>query len=325
MTSLTGSRTAMARGADLFSSSRRQNSSRYFVPAQDEGDHGVNFFGGQGIAPACHERASAAKCDGASQFVGGFLADKWIVQGGRDACAESIRAVGLLQPIIVRRTHDGYELIAGERRWRASQKAELQEVPVIVVEAADRQSLEIALIENLQREDLNVLEEAEGYQVLADRFAMTQEQISQRVGKARASVANAMRLLALPPAVRQALADGRIQAGHAKALLALPLPDEQILLAQRIIKEHLSVRNLEKLVQKALRSPKKPRVSRVDVPASHLTYLSDKLHRHFGTSIRLASCRTYANGKKARGSIMIDFYSGDDLDRILGLLGLTES
>jgi len=238
--------------------------------------------------------------------------------------ALSIKEHGVLQPLLVRAVGNGYALIAGERRLRAAGEAGLKEVPVNVVTATDSDSMQMALVENLQRADLNVLEEAEGYHVLATKFSMTQEQIAVRVGKARASVTNTMRLLDLAPEVKQLLNTGELTAGHAKALLGLTIAEEQVLYGRRTIKENLSVRNLEKLIQKAARVPRKPRASRDDIPTSHVSYLSDKLHQHFGTSIRLISSRTLANGKKARGYLEVDFYSNDDLTRILDLMGIRE-
>ena len=237
--------------------------------------------------------------------------------------SESIKRHGVLQPLLVRTTPGGFELIAGERRLRASIAAGLLEVPAVVMNVPDGESLEMALIENLQRENLNAIEEAEGYKVLANRFNLTQEQIADRVGKARASVANSLRLLALPPEVKQMVSNGELSAGHAKALVGLELADEQLLYARRAVKENLSVRNLEKLVEKAKSAPRKQRASRDDIPVTHLKALSDKLHHHFGTNIRIEPSRTYANGKKAKGLIEIDFYSNEDLDRILSLLGIS--
>ncbi|MCK5850757.1 MAG: ParB/RepB/Spo0J family partition protein [Kiritimatiellae bacterium] len=235
---------------------------------------------------------------------------------------ESIKTKGVLQPLLVRPSGKKYELIAGERRFRAAKAAGLTDVPVIVVDVDDNESLEIALIENLQREDLGILEEAEGYQALADKFDMTQEQIAGRVGKARATVTNAMRLLMLPDEIKTMLSSGDLSAGHAKVLIGLEIPDEQILLARRCAAENLSVRNLERLAKKIKQAPRKPRSVRADIPTNHLTYLSDKLHSHFGTSIRINPSRTFANGKKGKGKIEIDFYSNEDLDRILHLLGV---
>jgi len=235
---------------------------------------------------------------------------------------QSVKERGVLQPLLVRPFGAEYELIAGERRLRAALEAGLTEVPVIVMSAADGEALELALIENLQRQDLNVLEEAEAYRLLAEQFNLTQEQIAVRVGKARASVANTMRLLSLPAEVQQLLATNQLSPGHAKVLIGLEIPEEQILYAQRAVKENLSVRNLEKLIAKAKRPPRKPRAARTDIPPTHLAAISDKLHAHFGTSVRITPCRTYANGTKGKGTIEIDFFSNDDLDRILALLGV---
>jgi ParB family chromosome partitioning protein len=235
----------------------------------------------------------------------------------------SIKEHGVLQPLLVRPDGDGYELIAGERRLRASTAAGLTKVPVIVMNATDGDSLELALIENLQRENLNVLEEAEGYRELAVEFNLTQEEIADRVGKARASVTNALRLLTLPDEVKSMLADERLSRGHAKALLSLEIEKEQVLIARRAVQDGLSVRNLEKLIQRTKATPRKPRAAKPDLPASHVGYLSDQLHSHFGTSVRITPCRTYANGKKGKGSIEIDFFSNDDLDRLLTLLGIS--
>jgi len=236
----------------------------------------------------------------------------------------SVRERGVIQPLLVRRVEDRYELIAGERRLRAAQAAELRQVPVIVMDVPDREALELALIENLQREDLNLIEEAEGYRALSDKFEMTQEQIAQRVGKARATVANALRLLELSDPVKQLLAENRLSAGHAKVLLGLGIPHEQELLAARCVKEDLSVRALETLVEKARRSPRKRRAAKSDVPENHLQYLADRLHEHLGTTVRIVPCRTLANGKKLKGAIEIDYFSSDDLDRLLVLLGVAD-
>lgn len=236
----------------------------------------------------------------------------------------SIKRTGVLQPLMVRSVADGYELISGERRLRAATGAGLAEVPVMVKTVSDVESLEQALIENLLRKDLNIIEEGAGYQKLTDEFDLTQEQIAERVGKARATVANAMRVLVLPDEVKKAIVAGELSPGHAKLLAGLEIPEERVLLARRALQEGLSVRNLEKLIQKTRRTARKPRASKEDVPATHIAYLSDKLHKYFGTNIRISSCRTLANGKKMPGSIDIVYYSSDDLDRILDLLGLAE-
>jgi ParB family chromosome partitioning protein len=235
----------------------------------------------------------------------------------------SVKEHGILQPLLVRPDGEGsYELIAGERRLRAATGAGLKSVPVIVLNATDGDSLELALIENLQRENLNVIEEAEGYQQLAVEFNLTQEEIADRMGKARASITNALRLLALPDEIRAMLSAERISRGHAKALLAVAIEKEQILLARRVVSEGLSVRDLEKIIKRLQAPQRKPRAAKPDLPGSHVSYLSDQLHAHFGTSVRVTPCRTYANGKKGKGYIEIDFYSNEDLDRVLALMGI---
>lgn len=236
----------------------------------------------------------------------------------------SVREHGVLQPLLVRAGADGFELIAGERRLRAAREAGLADVPVIVTDADDEESLALALIENLQREDLNIIDEAEGYRTLADQFGLTQEQIAQRVGKARATVANALRMLALPAELRQLVSDGALSLGHAKVLLGVEIAEEQIRFGQLAATEGISVRELERRIEKTHRAPRRPRVSRSDVPQDHLRYLSDRLHGLFGTSVRIQPSKTYANGKKGKGSIEIDFYSNEELDRVLGILGMVE-
>ncbi len=238
--------------------------------------------------------------------------------------ANSIREHGIVQPLLVRPTGDHFELIAGERRLRAAGEVGLTEAPVIVMEVSDEDALQLALIENLQRENLNIIEEAEGYRALATEFHLTQEDIARRVGKARATVANALRILDLAPEVRDMLARGELSAGHAKALLGLASPVEQAFCARRAMSENLSVRSLENIVRKAQQAPRKPRAARSDLPREHLGDLSDTLHRVFGTAVRIQPSRTYANGKKGKGTIEIDFYSNDDLDRILQVLGVAE-
>jgi ParB family chromosome partitioning protein len=250
---------------------------------------------------------------------------KNIASGTLEELSLSVRERGILQPLLVRRVEDKFELIAGERRLRAAQGAELKQVPVIIMEVSDREALELALIENLQREDLNLIEEAEGYRVLADKFEMTQEQIAQRVGKARATIANAMRLLDLPDKVKRLVAEDRLMPGHAKAILGLEIPKEQELLATRAVEEGMSVRTVERIVYRLTKGAKKPRAEKNAVPESHLRYLSDKMHQHFGTSVRISPCKTLANGKKVKGTVEIDYYSSDDLDRLLVILGLADS
>jgi ParB family chromosome partitioning protein len=233
--------------------------------------------------------------------------------------AESIREQGILQPLIVRERNGKFELIAGERRWRAARLAELSEVPVLVREADDRAVLEMALIENLQREDLNPIEEAEGYRQLADRFGLRQEDVASRVGKSRVAVANALRLLKLPADLQSHLRNGRLSVGHAKVILGLELPEKQALAADRVMRESLNVRQTEDLVsrlQTGRGAPAKPgRTPASGVTDPQLAALEEKLREHLGTPVRLRY-------RKGRGSVEIQFFSDDDLNRVLDLLGV---
>ncbi len=241
--------------------------------------------------------------------------------------AASIKAHGILQPINARKNGDRYEIIAGERRWRAAQAAGLTEVPVIVREDGDLESLELALIENLQRSDLNCIEEAEGYALLLQKHQLTQEQVAQTVGKARATVANALRLLDLEPRVRSIVAQGHISPGHAKVLLSVKEAEMQYALAERIVKQGLSVRETEKIAA-TVASKKidtKPGVNdkkKTELPKAvldaHMKDLQNRLRQHLGTQVAI-----HPHGNKGR--IEVEYYSLDDLNRITALLGLQES
>ncbi len=237
---------------------------------------------------------------------------------------DSIKTHGVIQPLICRRAPTGgYELIAGERRLRAAMLAGLGQVPVILIEAVDRDAAEMAIIENIQREDLNAIEEAEGYRTLAEKFGLTQQDVADRVGKARASVANALRLLELPDEVKQLLGATLLSTGHAKVLLSLTDPKEQVLLSRKCVTDGLTVRALERLLQRRqLAKSGEKRGPQADMPESHLKHLSDKLHSRFSTPIRLTPSMTYANGKHIKGRIEIDFFDNDDLDRLLSILGV---
>lgn len=236
----------------------------------------------------------------------------------------SIRSHGVLQPLLLRRIGNTHELVAGERRLRAAQEAGLKEVPAIVRDVSDADALALSLIENLQREDLNIMEEAEGYRRLASQFGLTQEEIARIVGKARATVSNALRLLDLPEEVKQMVQAGSLSAGHAKVLLGVSIDEEKRLLAKRVVDEGLSVRTLERIAARLERVPRKPRAFRTDLPPDHLNHLTEELQRRFGSHVRVFPSRTLANGKKAKGSIEIDFYSNDDLNRILEILGISD-
>lgn len=234
---------------------------------------------------------------------------------------ESVKVHGVIQPLLVRAFDGKFELIAGERRWRAAQAALLTTVPVIVIDASDEKALEMALVENLQREDLNPIEEAEGYTLLQKKFNLTQEQVARQVGKARASVANAMRLLELSDRIRKYVSEGLLSVGHAKVLLSLDSEKEREVLAKRCIKEGLSVRALERLIKRLTQPTKKPRAEKSDLPGDYLHTLSDELHQYFGTSVRITPSKTLANGRRVRGALEIDFHDNNELDRLLTLVG----
>ena len=242
---------------------------------------------------------------------------------GREALQElidSIRQHGIIQPLIVRQVGTRFELIAGERRWRAAQEAGLDQVPVIIRIASDMEVLELSLIENLQRADLNPIEEAQGYARLANEFGMRQEDIALKVGRSRAAVANAMRLLDLHQQVQVWLAQGLISVGHAKVLLALKVPEEQLLAAETVLRRNATVRSTERLVARQLgigRSRRKQRAAQQAATSATIEDLQNRLQE------RLATHVTIHHGEK-RGRIEIEYYGDDDLQRIVTALGLTQ-
>jgi len=225
----------------------------------------------------------------------------------------SVKEKGVLQPLIVRSAgNDSFELIAGERRWRAAQKAGLKEVPVVIKEVSDRESLEIAIIENIQRAELNPVEEAEGYRRLMDEFSYTQEELAGKVGKERATVSNHLRILKLPEEVKKDIADGRLSLGHAKALLGLGKGEEIIDIKKTVIKKGMSVRETEALVKRTRQGGlKKKTPAKVD---NDLAGLEERLKRHFGTRVRIAR-------KGGKGKVEIDFYSDEELDSLIEIIG----
>jgi ParB family chromosome partitioning protein len=233
--------------------------------------------------------------------------------------ADSIREQGIVQPLIVRDRGDHFELIAGERRWRAAQLLSLAEVPIIVREADDRAVLELALIENLQRENLNAIEEAQGYSELMSRFQLTQEEVATKVGKSRAVVANALRLLKLPMVLQGYIRDGRLSVGHAKVVLGLATEKLQQQAAERVIKEGLNVRQTEGLIakiQERAAGPSKPATITPLTKDAHVANLENRIREKLGTKVNLR----YSQGK---GGLEISFYSDDELERILQILGIT--
>ena len=232
--------------------------------------------------------------------------------------ADSIRTHGIIQPLTVRRLSSGYyQIIAGERRWRAAKLAGLREVPAVIIEADDRTVMELALIENLQREDLNPVEEASGFQVLMEDYGLTQEEVAQRVGKSRPAVANALRLLALPDAVRQLLEEGQLSAGHARAILSAPSGDLQKKLAQKVVHDGLSVRQTEALAKRlSAQQDQAEELVQTDSAPDYSIYLrsaEQDLSNRFGRKV------TIVHGKK-KGKIELEYYNTEDLNLLLETL-----
>lgn len=233
---------------------------------------------------------------------------------GIEELASSIAQYGIIQPLLVQKRDDYYEIIAGERRWRAAMKAGLKEVPVIVKEYTSREAVEISLIENIQREDLNPIEEALAYDRLIQEFDMTQEQVAGRVSKSRSAVTNSLRLLKLEGEVRQMVISGELSEGHARTLLGMPNDETQRLLAERIVKDKLSVRDTEKLVKKLTSTvPKKVRTRDFQKEAI-LNNLSEQLKIILGTKVSITE------KGKSKGKIEIEFYSDEELNRIFEML-----
>ena len=233
--------------------------------------------------------------------------------------AESIRENGIMQPLVVRPREGGYELIAGERRWRAAQMAGLATVPIVIRDVDDRTALELALVENLQRENLDPIEEAKGYAQLMDQFDLTQEEIATKVGKNRATVANTLRLIKLPAEVQAYVRDGLLSSGHAKAILGLKNAKDQIAAAKRVIKKELSVRQAEELVaalgQAAPDKTKHGSASKRSTTDAHILDLESKLRERLGTKVSLRY-------RKGKGSVDIKFFNDEDLQRILDAFGI---
>ena len=221
----------------------------------------------------------------------------------------SLKKTGIIQPIVVRKTEKGYEIIAGERRWRAAQAGGLQEVPVIIREAGDLEVAEISLIENIQREELNAVEEASAYQTLIDKFGLSQEEISSRVGKDRSTIANTVRLLKLPEKVKQALIKKEITPGHARSLLALNSADEQLKTLQLVVNKGLNVRETEGLIK----GLKKPPVTSKSNRNPDIVELERRLSSHIMAQVKI-------NYGKTRGKIEVMFIGNEELNRLLNIL-----
>ena len=222
----------------------------------------------------------------------------------------SIREHGVLQPIIVQKSVNGYELIVGERRWRASKKAGLKKIPAVIREVTDLESLELALIENLNRQDLNPIEEADGYERLAKDFGLTQEKIAKRMGKSRESVANIMRLLKLPRQVQQDMISGRLTMGHGRALLGLKSEQEILFLRKKIVAQSLNVRETEIQVNLLKHKSEEPKRSEKINKDIFIRNLQIELERKLGTKVEIAT-------NQKGGKVVIKYYSNDDLERII--------
>ncbi len=225
--------------------------------------------------------------------------------------AQSISRHGIIQPLLVTKTAEGYQLIAGERRLRAAKFAGLLEVPAIIISATEDSKLELSLIENIQREDLNPIEEAMAYNSMVEELELTQEEVAQRVGRERSTISNTIRLLKLPPEVRQYLVDEQLSMGHARALLSLKGAGQQCRVGQHIIKKGLSVREVENMVQKLLRPPGKKTKPQPNVI---ITDLQERLKKKLSTKV------TITQAKKSTGKISIEFYSAEELERITNLI-----
>ncbi len=226
-----------------------------------------------------------------------------------EVLAESIKKHGVIQPIIVTEKNEGfYTIIAGERRWRAARLAGLTKIPAVIRSYDEQQQMEVALVENLQREDLNPIEEAKGYRALMDAFNLTQEQISEKVGKSRSAIANTLRLLALSPTLEKLVLDGDLSEGHARALLSVPEESQRLKLAELVIKENLSVRELERL---ASRKETKPRQAKKT--DENIQVVAESLAGRLGTKVKIT------HGAK-KGKIEIEYYGTDDLNRILSVI-----
>lgn len=232
-------------------------------------------------------------------------------QEALEALADSIRQYGLIQPITVRKLDSGYyQIIAGERRWRASRIAGLTEVPVRVIEADDRRTAELALVENLQREDLNPIEEAKGYKLLIEEYGLTQEDAARSVGRSRPAVTNAMRLLMLTPPVMEMVEKGKLSAGHARAILSVSEPSKQLAAANEIIKKNYSVRKAEQLAARIAREPRQTPEESGEISVDYAAEISNELSKKLGRKVKLI------DGKR-NGKIEIEFYGADDREALI--------
>ena len=243
---------------------------------------------------------------------------KYFDETALEELAASLKSYGMIQPIVVKKSGDYYEIIAGERRWRAAKIAGLTKVPVVIKKWEEGEAFEAALVENLQREDLNPMEEAESYQRLQEEFGLSQEKIAEKVGKSRSAITNSLRLLQLDPRVRTLVVENKVTAGHARTLLPVTDGDDQFEMAEMIIDEGLSVRAVEAMVKAYLTKAEKPAEKEEEVSkADEREYraIEDELKSFFSTKVKLKPL-----GKRNKGKIEIEYYSDEDLERLLALL-----
>jgi ParB family chromosome partitioning protein len=259
-------------------------------------------------APDSEEKKNFLICGIEEIHPNPFQPRKTFLEEQLNELVRSIQEKGILQPLVVRRKGDGYELIAGERRWRAAQKAGVKEVPVLIKDVPESEVLELSLIENIQREDLNPIEEGEAYRGLLEQFHLTQEEVSKRVGKDRTTITNTLRLLKLPPEIKQSLIDAVISMGHARAFLSLDTPEKQRQAWKKVLAAGLSVRQTESLVKRFRSRPQRESAKDSDEWIS----LVEELQRLLGTKVRIVG--------KGKGKIEIDFYSPEELERLIDFL-----
>ncbi|MBK1810847.1 ParB/RepB/Spo0J family partition protein [Clostridium sp. YIM B02505] len=229
--------------------------------------------------------------------------------------SESIKNHGIIQPLILKKENDNYVIIAGERRWRAAKQLMLKEVPAIIMDIDDKEILEISLIENIQREDLNAIEEAQAYERLLHEFSLTQEKLSERIGKSRTAISNTIRLLNLDMRVQSYIIEGVLSEGHGRAILALNDKNKQYEIAQKAIDESLSVRDVERLIKAYLNKIDKIEEKCDDALKPYYKDIQDQLQNYFGTKVNI-------NSKKNKGKIEIEYYSEEDLQRILEIINI---
>jgi ParB family chromosome partitioning protein len=266
--------------------------------------------GPEGSLPGAQFKKDFFYCDIEKIVPNTYQPRKIFQKEALEELVESVKVHGIIQPLVVRQKDGRYELIAGERRWRAAQRAGLKQVPVVVKEIdGDQTSLEMAIIENIQREDLNCIEEAIAYQQLMDEFQLSQEDIATRVGKNRATVANTLRLLKLPAVIREDITAGKITMGHARALLSLESAEEQIAVREMIVKKKLSVRDTERKVNELLREKNKTEGAVPGAENIHLRALEDDLRRIYGTMVKIV-------GNDTKGVIQFTYTTREDLMRI---------